>query len=325
MYTSKDEAIHRRRKGIGPHSNDLLVPRTTTIMPMLISPPRLFRKRKAFYAALRTPTGRRVVRRMGLKAARYGAYAGAGTALTAGAIGYGAYRGIRRIRRARLRQRKRRQIGFRHRKPPKTAVILNSDATDLDSRTLYEETLTAIPQGTGQNERETDIANISGWVVHFNWKNKGDVPIKVTMAIVSPKYFNQGIQATEAEWFRQWGGAREQDFSSSKSALQLMSTPINPDKWIILHRWDLQLGPRRDSTNNKDIIFKPTETSFRKYIPLKRQLRYDDNPSPTTAVEAHPVYLVYWLDETFSPAGTVPQSNKVVVERRIIAYFRDPK
>ena len=272
-------------------------------------------RRVAFRRSLRNPAWLRVAARRALVS----------RTLTGGAAAlgaYGAYRGYRRFRRARARASKRRLIGHRPKRPPKTDVLRNAGSVAKDSRTLHNYSLTDIAEGTNQNERETLLANITGWSVQMSFKNNNEVALHLTVAVVSPKYFNQGVQAIETEWLRQWGDDRAQDFSTARDSLELMRTPINADKWNILHRWDFKLGPREGSTTNKNLIKQPTEMTFKKWIPMKRQFRYE---TASSTVEAHPVYFVYWCDLSFAAPTSLPISNALQIEERVLTYFRDPK
>lgn len=281
-----------------------------------------------------SPATRRIMTRRGRRAAlvnarRWGGavvkaagpnsmYAG-GAMAAAALAGYGAYRGIRHIRAVRARQRKRRQLGFR----PRSLGVKNIETllpmATKDTRTLYQHILTDVPKGTGVAERQRDAVNIKGWKITMNFQSLENVSIQtVNVAIISPK---DRVAIDGTEFFRSYGSDRATDFSTALNYIQMMTNPINPDHYVILHRYRFKLGEKSNYGGTSEVeSYKKTYHTLNKWIPFKRQLRYEAGGN---GVESDPVYLVYWADVDFSTSGGAIETANYQVQTRFIMYFND--
>lgn len=245
-----------------------------------------------------------------------------GGALAAGALaGYGAYRGIKRIRAARARAAKKRRIAYPiTRLKCKKRITLDLDTLGRATRTLYAEKLTDISKGGTADQRSFDVINMRGFRVQINVDNLyTNDPVKLCFAVVHKK--TQGSPTT-AEFFRNYGDDRSQDFSIAKSSLRLTQTPINADLYDVIHRWTFILGER---INYSGTAGKPTNKSYykelNKYIPFKRQLRYDNDGTNTP--EDGEIYLCYWADRLQQAAAQPVIANHFGIQCRVLAFFND--
>lgn len=250
----------------------------------------------------------------------------AGGAIAAGAlVGYGGYKAIKRIRAARARKAKVRRIG--QPRKPMQAKIRGTIVTNqnIDTRTLYSEPMCVINKGIDINERFGDTVNFAGFRLQFHIKNQGTIPQRVSVAIVSGKVLGDAVTSVPtAEFLRGYGTDRAKDFSTADSTLVLMDSPINADKYEVLKRWNFDLGNREGASNDKAQIHKSSEYRIEKYIPFKRQLRYESTTSATEPENGN-LFLCYWIDREMSAAGALAQSNDAYVQIRVLAYYRDAK
>lgn len=281
------------------------------------------RRARRAYRAQAAMGARRLaaVARVGAKRAMLSrAYTGG--ALAAGALAsYGAYRGIKRIRAARARAAKKRRIAYPvKRLACKKRITVFVDNVGKSSRTLYSERLTNITKGGTSDQRAYDIVNLKGFRVQINvYNQRNDFPISCTFAIVHKK--DNGPPIT-TEFFRAYGDDRSMDFNTTRNFIELMQNPINTDLYEVLHRWNVTLNQREDNTSTSVIGTKrASEKMMTKYIPFKRQLRYDN----TAAADAEDgeVYLVYWCDQHFQPAVGPVVANQMSVQIRALAFWND--
>lgn len=243
-----------------------------------------------------------------------------GGALAATALaGYGAYRGIKRIRAARARVLKRRRLGHPMRGVrSKKRVVTDVDTTGKATRTLYQEDLTNIPKGTTADQREYDVVNVRGWKMQINVESLRTVPIQINFAVLGRK---NGAIATTLEFFRGYGDDRSVDFSTTLNFLKLMQSPINTDHYEVLHRWNVKLGALQNfSGGTAEAKHGVTAKEINKYIPFKRQLRYDNTGNDP---EAHNMLLVYWADVEYNAGSSTATANSFNIQIRNVAYFRD--
>lgn len=280
-------------------------------------------KRKAAYAYRRSKRARIVARAARGAITRRGLYAAGGVGVAALA-GYGAYRGIRRIKRARARNQVRKQIGVSKAASCKNIIIQDISNPGSVDLTISAMNLCEIPLGGGRNERQTDTIWIKGFKLNVNMSNLAAQPVTVMMALLSPKVdYSAGVMTQfTGEFFRQNGAERAQDFLSTSSYMNLINAPINPDRWNILWKKKVELGGQRDSSFNKPISNKNTNHALQAYIKLNRKMVYESTAS--TSTECAPVYFVRWQVRQFQDIGGTPQAT-IGVQQKLVTYFSDPK
>lgn len=278
-------------------------------------------KRKAAYAYRRSKRARIMARAAGGAISRRGLYAAGGVGVAALA-GYGAYRGIRRIKRARARGRVRKLIGVTRPAACKARVILDTSNTGAVDLAMNSVDTCQIPLGSGRDEREKDVIQLKGWKICVNLSNTAAQPITVNYALISPKVdYNAGVMAQfNAEFFRSYGAERAQDFATTANYLTLCQTPINPDRWNILWRKTIRLGGMRDGSFDKPVNYVPSQKQMNQYIKLNRKMVYESTTSSFT--ECAPVYLVRWVVRDFQAPGGASQAT-FGLQTRIVTYFSD--
>lgn len=270
-----------------------------------------FLARKSFRTLARVSAKRALVAR---------AYTG-GALAAASLAGYGAYRGVKRMRAARARAAKKRRIAYPiKRLKCKKRITLDLDVVGRGTRELFAEKLTDISKGGTADQRAFDVINMRGFRMQMNLVNQYSTePIKICLAIVHKK--TQGSPTT-AEFFRNYGDDRSQDFATAKSSLRLTQTPINSDLYDVLYRWTFLLGERINYTGTQA---KPTNRPYykeiNKYIPFKRQLRFDNDATNTP--EDGEIYLCYWADRLMQAASAGQVANHFLIQTRVIAFFND--
>ena len=270
---------------------------------------------------------RRVVYR-GL--ARRGLYA-AGAVGAAAVAGYGAYRIGSRIRRARIRQRKRRRIAYhpRARLPIKSDVIDDTTRVDKNDRTLHIFELTNLNRNATDyrhDERQSHMVNIRGWRIQKMFETDSGTmtePIMVHVAVVTSKVPSQNLSTAVLvnDFFRECSDDRVQDFNGNSSGTGGMSNQklhllkINTDLFHVLHRWKFTLDAQSTANDTRK-----TKKIFQKYVPFNRRIIYDQSTgNPNTGR----TYLVFWY-ANYSGAGTAPV-KRIVHSQHICAFFNDAK
>lgn len=160
------------------------------------------------------------------------------------------------------------------------------------TRLLYDNELTAIAGGDGENKRDRQLINAKGIEFTYHVANKLTSPVFVNVAIIAPKHTTDGISGID--FFRSSDGDRGKNFSIALSALELHYLPINTDKYNILRHYRHQLGSQADTagTYNSD-AGRGNWLSRKYYVPINRQLRYDGTLSNTCNT---PIFMVYWCD-----------------------------
>jgi len=190
------------------------------------------------------------------------------------------------------------------------------------SKSLHFDELTFIPRKTAAevNARERDIINCLGFTLRLCFRSSSTLSCAtVRMAVVSPIDRND---ISVVEFFRGYQDKRSQDFASTLDTSELLHSPINRDKFVVLWEKKLELGPLTDVTTgmrtySRSLANYKTITS---YVPLNRQLRYTGSAAGDCADK---VYLVYWYDEP-NNEGSATGASFVRCQRWAAAHWKDP-
>lgn len=193
-----------------------------------------------------------------------------------------------------------------------------------NTRTLYVTNLTLLQKNVNTDDidrRDRNIANIRGFKLHLLMRNTTAHVMGVNLAIISPK---QEVTALENDFFRGTGNQRGLTFDFSLlSSNDFLTRSINTDKFNILMHKKYTLHPLTQTAGNYVIGSGKNWMKFNRYIPMKRQFRYDTNASsqPITGN----VYFVHWYDGLMESAGTVPFNGAMRYMERSVIVFREPK
>lgn len=194
---------------------------------------------------------------------------------------------------------------------------LKAGLTNMNPHVLNQLQLLNITKFTSEayNRRQTDQVNFRGIKFCMNFKIEnaiGTAKAWVCIAVISPKAdLSSGDPIPNSDFFRSPNGAtRDVDFGAAGlSNLDYKCLPINTDQYNVHLRKYLQVGP---VTSNEGL----KERLIEWYMPIKRQIRYNDN---TNLPEGKNMYLVWWFST--SDAGT--PANSLRVQYTIKRYFRD--
>jgi len=191
-----------------------------------------------------------------------------------------------------------------------------------NSKTLYFDELTLIPRKTAAevDARERDIINALGFTLRLHFRNfAGNSSARVRMAVVSPIDRND---VSVTEFFRGYADKRSQDFAATLDASEMLHSPINRDKFVVLWEKSILLGPNQDATGSA-VTFSRNQNNFREitaYVPLNRQLRYVGTEAGDCSDK---VWLVYWYDNP-GAEGSATGTNFLQCQRWAAAHWKDP-
>lgn len=209
--------------------------------------------------------------------------------------------------------------------PAKREVTYTTGSASEAGRELHSELLTDIQGnvsgfGVSPDQRSRNFINISGIKVNLDLHNSTMKPLYFNMAIIHPRNTNPNTSSVPiTNFFKQddtSGGAI--DFSSSLNSLQLSTLSINTDQHDVLWMKRFKINENGSATNYATEHGADT-LSVREYVPVNRQVRYD-NPSGTSCFD--PIWLVYWSDG-FHEDGISTTPNQFTAQWRVITYYRD--
>lgn len=193
-------------------------------------------------------------------------------------------------------------------------------STPIDSRVLYSLDVTALNQGDGENLRSRRLAEVLGIKLRFDMMSllgTADMTYYgVNIAVISPRGKMQTPIVFNLDFFRFLFGSadtRDRGFTTAMTFGEMHKTPINTDKWTVLHHERFYLDPWKAGVNQ-------FHKSFEKYIPINRLLTFN-NDSNTDCND--PIYVVYWYDTMTAVSGTPSLVGGVHMDYYITTYFRD--
>jgi len=203
--------------------------------------------------------------------------------------------------------------------------IQHWDAGDLFTKDLYSQDITELAKTSTNeiNKRQRDIINLRGleWRLDLTTIANTAADLIVNYAIISPKhgaYVRDSATPTNVkvdDFFRGYSLTRATNFSAGLSSNFLANGVINSDIFTVLMHKKVQMGSNtaRNTT--------PTSRSLKGYLPIKRQIRYDDG---TKSSCNSPIFFVAWQ----TPVATLDIDTSVGVGCKIqferIIYFKEP-
>jgi len=196
----------------------------------------------------------------------------------------------------------------------------------VNTRTLTTDIITAVARQDAGNEinlRERDMINCKGFTLRFHLSNSNPSSnLQVRLALV---YDKNKTSWTDTDFFRGYDDSRTLDFDGSATGLeacQLMSNPINRDKYVVLWEKKVELGPDADTTGGASFERqKSNSLTFNTYVSLHRQLRYTGIAATSCADN---IFLIAWAD--IPSSGQTGEAPNVFSYRRFgVMHWNDPK
>lgn len=187
--------------------------------------------------------------------------------------------------------------------------------------------ITKLPQITTTNTiqyRQRGMINCLGFELRMCAKNLNATgAMTLNVAVIAPR--NQNDLLPDG-FFRGYGADREQNWAAPNDmgANTLNLTPINTDDMNVLWKGQFELGSAIATSSAATSLNAPELSSYRtfkKYIPINRQLRYENTGAASCE---DPIWLCYWMcrpnKSTFNLA--LPVAGEVKFET--IMYYKEP-
>ena len=194
--------------------------------------------------------------------------------------------------------------------------LTNMSPQQLNQLPLLDVTkVSSTVAGNPYNRRLNDQLNFRGIKFCMNFRVEGAIGTAkawMNIAVISPK---SDLTSTSiipnTEFFRHpTGDRRDIDFNdASLNNVDYRCCGINTDRYNVHKRQVLTMGPTTSTEGFK-------ERYLEWYMPLKRQIRYQDS---SQYPEGKNMYLVWWFST--SDAGT--PANSVRFQYSVKRYFRD--
>jgi len=208
----------------------------------------------------------------------------------------------------------------------RTQVWQTLPSSQRFDRTLYAYDCCNIEQGTAPNQRTRDILNFRGVKICMDILNTTDPdrPVFFNWAMISPK---SNTFIDKAQWFRSNADNRITSFDDPNlTSMDYHCRSINTDAFnVITHKRHI-LAPR---TSGGQYTGK-TNLRVMRYVKISRQVRYNSfeipNSDPKEFVEkcTTPIFFCYWVCREGYGGETEPVDS-VVVDLRLVSYFRNPR
>lgn len=199
------------------------------------------------------------------------------------------------------------------RETAKKRIIANQQDNNENTRTLYNLEISGIAQGPDTDERLQNKLKLVGYRFNMKIINRSTKHLLFNVAIVSPK---NATGMTTDDFFRGYGTTRGLDFSGTNmNSTDFHWRPINTDNYHIFKH-------KRFTLIKDANTIRPWWKELNFYIPIKRQVRYDNQ---TLSQAETPLYLLYWCDELAGVTGTAVTTAAFSMQYNIFSFFRTPK
>lgn len=188
--------------------------------------------------------------------------------------------------------------------------------SNINPETLYQVALLNVTKSAVQSydRRLKDQLNFRGIKFCLSYRTQGAVgtaKIWLNVAVISPKTLTGSGSIPQADFFRDpQGNGRSIDFGdASLNNLDYRCCAINTDIYNIhSHRRHILGSPQETNGTNERVM--------EWYMPVKRQIRYEDS---SNTPEGRNLYLVYWF--ATSDGGT--PTNSLQHQYRVKRYFKE--
>ena len=221
----------------------------------------------------------------------------------------------------------------------KSATNVNTVNRSTATRTLYSHDISWLAKTTTNqiDERQRDLINCIGFKLHFSTRlvNERASPVICHFAVISPRgassSWTTGVNDCVGtdEFFRFYEARRSTDFSNSLTGQEFNLLPINSDHYTILKHDKIKLMPPRHVYNSQGGVqvfaeSNPNTVVTREYyLPLGRQLRYDDN---TEICDLGRCAVVIWYEfQHGQPTGSIPTDPVGEYDLHNVMIFREPR
>lgn len=205
----------------------------------------------------------------------------------------------------------------------KRVVTYVRDNLAQSTRILYSDTITDVPAATTGNpinQRQRDIINCRGFKIRLTFRNITAMQMTYHIAVISPKSLQNNVNPTG--FFRGDDNDRDLDFSTARSYLDFTHKHINTDKYnILFHKKYLVQAGNANAASGSCAGSSPCYRQIQKWVPLKRQLRYNDTVGASCE---SPIYIVRWCDRMDANTNDLP-SEAYIENVQVTMYFRETK
>lgn len=200
---------------------------------------------------------------------------------------------------------------------------------------VVSDNLLQITEGSGEHQRENRTINLRGIELRLRFDAgtklwdaadaltpgcSNQTPIYFHMALVNPKHLKGNEKPSSVDWFRNYDSQRGQDFGDITNIPPkhvIIFNPINADLYNIF--WHKRWKVRRAASFNNG---RGPEFLFRKYIKIKRQIRFETTEA-TSCVDG--LFLCYWWTHKDTGRDLSPVNIQTFpsLTYQTIAFFRD--
>ena len=204
-------------------------------------------------------------------------------------------------------------------------LVVENYEFSLNTRTLFPQELTLLQKGSAIDEREYDMVYISGFKISMQLRSGRPDPSMLHVAVVAPREFC-GDGATpnfNTNFFRSPKDSRGIDFNTQLASQQINNYGINSDKWHVFWHKRYWIGPEDTTapTDEYNVGVSRNWLNVKKYVPLKRQIRYEDAQALSAV---NKVYLLVWGDLFINEPGATNQ-GWLAGQKVVTMYFRDSR
>lgn len=225
------------------------------------------------------------------------------------------------LKKARAFRRKRLIIGERQGSSNAKVTVTNSVSVEgIAERVLYQKSINFPQQATtgSRDSRERQLIDLRGikfcqdFVGLAALNSQTNNQVYLNIAVLTNKHLPQSTSINNNRFFRAANDKRGEDFDNLNSGIDYHCRPINSDEWNVLaHHRTMLAAPA--SPNGRNVV------RFMKYIPIKRQIRFDQDGAPS-----HNVFICWWIALPGQQGGDLPTVIAQTTYRHVL-YFRDPK
>lgn len=190
------------------------------------------------------------------------------------------------------------------------SIGVQSNAT----HTLYTEQIQYPTFGANIDQRDRQMIHLKGLKLCMEFRCLSPVAagqqLLCNMALIASKVEPTAQTVDDTFFFRANNDNRARAFGDISSSIDKHCSPINTDRFTVFFHKRFVLG----APSSDDL---PNYTMVDKYVPIKRQIRFNSQNQPT-----HRLFVVWWF--VISTSNTLtPTTGVCSTQWNHLAYFRN--
>jgi len=210
----------------------------------------------------------------------------------------------------------------------KSKLITPGGLINFPSKDIYVQPITGLIQGDTRDQRERNVVWYKGLRLRCTFRNQRPYPLWVNVALINPRdaFDASGFNVfSTGNFFTPLGATSRAglDAGPSLTGMEWGTLPINTMTHNVLWHTRFKLGIQFEQATQEFTTGSgaPNYRTLSRYIKIGKKISFKSSAGNTCEA---PLYFAIWCSQFEEGVGD-GQSNCMIHEHHLTAYFADPK